>query len=121
MTGFISPPISYSTAKSNFVKDLIRASSFSDVEQRAYIDELLRLERFILKGVHGYAAGMLYDQLKHRYPQEWSKIYEELKPDEFRETRRKEEREKEERKHKEAVRKEDEKKGRNVRDRSGFL
>ncbi len=105
---FISPPVSYGTAKSNFVKDLIRASSFSDDEQRAYIDELLTLERFILDGVSGYASGMHFLQLKDRYGLEWLRIYEELKPDELKEMRRKEEQEKEERKHEEAVRKEEE-------------
>ncbi len=104
-----SSRISYAAAKSNLVKDLIRSSSFSSARQRAYIDELLRLEEFILEGVHGFASGMHYNHLKYRHPQEWSRIYEELKPDQFREICKREELEEAERKHEEEVRKADEK------------
>ena len=85
MTGMkiVGPKINPSRAKSRVIKDLIRGSSFYDSEIRTKIDELLRLEDCIVSGIHGWAHSVLYNYLKSKYPQEWARIYEELKPETF--------------------------------------
>ena len=93
MTDVIISPsgISPGKAKSKVVKDLIKGSSFSDSSVRTRVDELLRIERYILDGVHSYASALLYHHLKGKYPAEWTNIYEELEPSEFQILRREEE------------------------------
>ncbi|RLI76676.1 hypothetical protein DRP05_12480 [Archaeoglobales archaeon] len=83
----------YREVKSEFIKSLIRNTSWRDEERRKYIDELILLERYILEGVKGYASALHYGSLKQRYREEWEKIYSELKPEEFEELMKREEEE----------------------------
>lgn len=85
MVEFISPEVPYRRVKSDFVKKMIRGSSFADRRRRAYIDDLVRIEDSIQTPASGwgYAGAMHYHQLREKYPKEWSIIYRELKPREF--------------------------------------
>lgn len=80
----------YSKIKSNYIKTRIKGRRFS---QREYIDDLTKLEHFILDGVRGFASGMYYSDLKYKYEKEWKAIHEELKPGEFETLRKWEEKE----------------------------
>jgi len=75
----------YSKIRSNYIKTRIKGRGFS---QREYIDDLAKLERFILNGVRGFANGMFYHNLKYKYEKEWKAIHEELKPGEFEKIRK---------------------------------
>ena len=77
MVEFISPKIDYRQVRSKFVREKIRGSSFSDHKRRAYIDDLVRIERYILTDASGwgFAGAMHYSQLKEKHPKEWSIIY----------------------------------------------
>ena len=91
----------YKNIKSEFIKNKIKETPW---EAREYIDDLIKIEDFILRGgPHSMAGGYLYHHIKNKYHQEWEIIYKELNPKEYAELIK---REKEE---KERARKEDEK------------
>jgi flagellar biosynthesis GTPase FlhF len=87
----------YKEVKSEFIKNLIRQTSYRDVRGRKYIDELITLERFIVDGVHSWGSALHYRNLKEKYRREWEAIYKELKPEEFKQIIERKEREAEER------------------------
>ena len=86
----------YKEVKSEFIRNLIRQTSFRNLREREYIDELIALERFIVDGAESYASALRYHYLKRRYRKEWEAIYKELKPEEFRRIIEREKKEEEE-------------------------
>jgi hypothetical protein len=78
---FISlPPKPYSAVKPTCIRQQIAGKSFSN---REYIDDLVRLEDYILERVHSYASALRYRRLRNSHPDEWEKIYSELDPKGF--------------------------------------
>jgi len=73
----------YKEAKSQFIKKLIKGTSWRNKARIRYIDDLITLEKFILEGPKGFASGMLYGALQEKYKREWEIIYKELKPEQF--------------------------------------
>jgi len=73
----------YREVKSEFIKSLIKGTSWNNKGRRKYINELIALERCILDGPRGFASAMRYHSLKRKYRKEWEAIYRELKPEEF--------------------------------------
>lgn len=71
----------YIRTRSIFVRNRIRGSSWTD--DREYIDRLVKLECYILNGPRCFADALQYRHLKEKYRTEWEKIYQELKPEEF--------------------------------------
>ena len=69
----------YKEVRSEFIKNLIKERGLKS----KYIDDLIRLEKYILNGPRGFASAMHYHSLKGKYREEWEAIYRELKPDEF--------------------------------------
>jgi hypothetical protein len=50
--------MTYAGAKSELVKNLIRGVSWKDKTRREYVDDLIRLERYILTGPTGFADAL---------------------------------------------------------------
>jgi len=69
--------VKYTEAKSNFVKEKIKNSSWKD---RDYIEDLMFIEKSITEGIGGWAGNMKLHGLKSRYKKEYHKIFEELDP-----------------------------------------
>jgi hypothetical protein len=75
--------MSYTEAKSEFVKNLIRGASWSDKTRRKCIDDLLIIERYVLTGPSGFADALRSGMLKEKYKPEAMLIFKELKPKEY--------------------------------------
>jgi hypothetical protein len=73
----------YRKVKSEFIKRLIEETSWENESQRKYINNLVRLENYILKGTKGKAGAMRYERLKAKHHWEWKRIFQELNPEEF--------------------------------------
>ena len=83
----------YENIKSEFIRNKIKETSW---EAREYIDDLIKIEDFILRGgPHNWSGAMYYHQLKTNYRREWEIIYEELNPKKYAELIKHEEEEKE--------------------------
>lgn len=67
----------YSAVKTKYVEQKISETTWED---SGYIDDLIRLEHFILEGPHSFSEGMFYGKLRSDYPKEWEAIYRELDP-----------------------------------------
>ncbi len=70
----------YTNAKSTLVKNLIKETEF---ENRSRVDELLELEHFIMYGPKGYFSATYFEDLRKKYPNEYTEMYKELKPEEY--------------------------------------
>ena len=73
----------YLNVKSQFIRKLIKNTSWRDKRSRVYIDNLILLERFIMNGPKSILEAMYYNVLKNKYREEWEIIYIELKPEEY--------------------------------------
>ena len=83
----------YKNIKSEFIKNKIKETSWKD---REYIDDLIQIENFILRGgPNSMAGGYLYHNLKISYRREWEIIYKELNPKRYTELIQREDEEKE--------------------------
>ena len=71
----------YNQIRSSFIRNHIRGSSWT--EERNYIDQLVKLEYYILNGPGGFPGSLHYHHLKEKFRSEWAEIYQELKPREF--------------------------------------
>lgn len=66
----------YSTIRTQFVRDRLRETRWED---RAYIQQLMGIERIICQGgPRNSAARLLYERLVRRYPVEHGAIFGEL-------------------------------------------
>jgi len=88
--------MSYREVKSQFIKKLIEGTSWENEARKEYIDSLIKLEGFILHGAGSMAGAMRRGELQKQYPREWETIYNELKPEEFKDLKERERRENEE-------------------------
>lgn len=75
--------MSYAAAKSELVKNLIRGASWKDRVRREYVDDLIRIERYVLTGPTGFADALYAGMLKAKYSRESMIIFRELKPNEY--------------------------------------
>lgn len=75
--------MTYTGAKSDLVKNLIRGASWKDKTRREYVDDLIRLERYILTGPTGFADALFAAMLKEKYSRETMIIFKELKAEEY--------------------------------------
>jgi hypothetical protein len=73
----------YAAVKSEFVKNLIRGASWKDRAHRKYVDDLIEIERYVLKGPSGFADALHEGMLKAKYNQEYMTIFKELKPEQY--------------------------------------
>lgn len=71
----------YSQIRSSYVRNRIKRSSWT--KDRNYIDQLMKLECYILNGPGCFAGALHYHHLKEKYRSEWEELYQELKPEEF--------------------------------------
>jgi len=74
----------YSNIKSPFIKTQLKKTNWAD---RRYIDDLIHLHNFMIKGVNSYIAANLFSDLKFRYQEEYLKLIQEdikLNPNEKR-------------------------------------
>lgn len=85
----------YREVESQFVKELIKGTSWKNEPRRQYIDNLIKLEKFILEGPKDFGSGMYYGALKQKYRSEWETLYKELKPEQYKRLKKKERLEKE--------------------------
>jgi hypothetical protein len=69
---------SYLNIKSNYIKKKLTQSSWKN---HKYIDDLVMLENFIMKGVKNFASGMAFSSLHVKYRRDYLAILKELKPD----------------------------------------
>jgi hypothetical protein len=66
--------------RTTFVRDTIRALAFTR-PNRAYVSDLLAIERLVTHGRTTWAGGMLAELLRTRHPREYDAISRELNPD----------------------------------------
>ncbi len=71
----------YTDARSTLVKNLIKETEFKDREK---VDQLLELEHFILYGPGGFWSKRYFEDLKEKYSNEYTEMYKELRPEEYR-------------------------------------
>ena len=94
----------YTEAKSNFVKEKIKNSSF---ENGDYVDDLLKIEHYVLGGDFGLPTGYIVKELERNYSNEFKLIWQELEPKEYAKLKsREKEEKKKEKKEEEADRRE---------------
>lgn len=74
--------------KSEYVQERLEGCSW---ENREYIEDLLRIERYALEGASGMADGLKSQQIKSEYPRAWEEIHLELNPDKLEERRQRRE------------------------------
>lgn len=67
----------YTNIKSNFVKNELKKTSWKD---RAYIDDLMKIERLVFGETFGWPTGYIRNYLKTKYPKQWKAIHLELDP-----------------------------------------
>jgi len=70
----------YQSAKSRIVKELIQRTRW---RKHKVVDDVLALEGFILNGVHGFCAGMLFRQLTSKNEDRYLRLVEELAPEQL--------------------------------------
>ena len=75
--------MSYAAAKSTLVKNLIRGANWNDKVRRKYVDDLIRIERYVLTGPTGFADALYAGVLKAKYSRESMIIFRELKPKDY--------------------------------------
>ena len=110
MTHHRKPIKQYTEVESDYIKQIINDSPFSDIDQRKKVNKLIRLEQWILGEVKpGYPEGMLYNKLKRENKEDYDKIYQELKPYEYAEEKIEEKIQREKTRKEEEKRKEREK------------
>ena len=71
----------YSEIRSSYIRNRINRSSWT--KDRNYIDQLMKLEWYILNGPDCFGGALHYHYLKEKYRSEWEEVYQELKPEEF--------------------------------------
>jgi hypothetical protein len=65
--------------RSEFVRGRIRRLPFTDAH-RAYVNDLLAIERLTTQPANTWAGGLLDDRLRSKYPREYEAIARELSP-----------------------------------------
>ena len=80
----------YTQVQSTYIRRLIRQTSWYAEKVRKHIDEVIKLEHYILHGIRGYISGIHYSILKESYRKEWEIICNELRPEELKNEMRKE-------------------------------
>ena len=68
--------MTYADIQTEFVKQEMRKTAWKN---RAYIDNLMLLERFALGEVRGWAGSMYAERVKGKYKTHYDKICKELK------------------------------------------
>ncbi len=84
--------------KSNFVKTVIKSSSFSNKDDRKKVNDLLVLERFVSEGAKDFQSSIYKKSLERIYSNEYKEIIKELKPEEYKKIQEEEARQRIERK-----------------------
>ena len=92
----------YKQVKSQFIKDKIKGLEWNK-KNKEYIDNLVFIENYILTKTGGMGISYIIQSLESRYKKEFKAIYNELKPKELEQIKKREE--KERRKEKEEHRK----------------
>lgn len=76
----VQPPIPVPLApRTEALREVLAASSFSDPEQRGRVRDLLQLEAFVADGAWGLAGNMRFAQLRQEHPAETLRFRAELK------------------------------------------
>jgi hypothetical protein len=70
----------YTQIESKYIKHKIKTVSWTN---RAYVDDLIGLARFIREQPHGFAANMLFTQLKNKYPGDYLELLREHSPEKY--------------------------------------
>ena len=70
----------YDGIKSEFIRKKIKGRKW---QSRGYINNLIRLEDFLLNGSRGFAGAMHYNLLRSEHEKQHEAIFKELKPKEF--------------------------------------
>jgi hypothetical protein len=70
----------YTQIESEYIKHKIRTVSWTN---HSYVDDLIKLARFIRKKPHGFAANMHFVQLKNRYPGDYLELLREHSQEEY--------------------------------------
>jgi len=78
----------YNIIKSKFVREKIKNASYK--KSSDYIEDLMKIEHYVLGGSFGMCTGYLINSLQKQYPKEWKAIWDELKPGKLQEIKRKE-------------------------------
>lgn len=91
----------YTEIRSKYIRQLVGRTSWRDAQARTYVESLITLERFILRGISGFVSGIYYDHLKSGFRKEWEIICGELRPEKLKSELNKE---KEHRQHEEEIR-----------------
>jgi DNA-binding transcriptional ArsR family regulator len=73
----------YEGIKSEFVKKKLAESSWSNKQDRKYIDELMTVERAITVGPKDFASSIFYKTLERKYKNEYKSILRELDPERY--------------------------------------
>ena len=72
--------MTYAKIKSNFVKSELKKTKWA---KRHYIDDLLRIERYLSGKGFGWMTGYIINNLKDKYPKQWKTIFLELDPKQY--------------------------------------
>ena len=71
----------YTEVKSKFIKEKIKKADWK--KDKGYIDDLVFLEKSILKGINGYGANIVLFNVKEKSKEDYYKILKELNPKRF--------------------------------------
>ena len=71
----------YTEIKSKFIKEKLKKADWK--KDKEDIDNLIFLEKSILRGVSGYGTTLVFLNLKEKYQKDYYKILEELAPRKF--------------------------------------
>ena len=85
--------------KSKFVREKIKNASYK--RSSNYIEDLMKIEHYVLDGSFGMCTVYLINSLQKKYPKEWA-IWDELKPGKLQEIKRGEKLERQREKEEEA-------------------
>lgn len=70
----------YTEVKSTLIKSKIQGANWSEKEE---IDQLIKLEKYILNPPHGWAANLHLHHLKSTFSSEYLELLKELSPDKY--------------------------------------
>lgn len=79
-TAALLEKMEYTNIKSKYVKEKIKITNWKN---RDYIDNLLRLEGWIIKAPGDFGSNMYFRLLKSQYEEEYMNILKELNPKQF--------------------------------------
>ena len=73
----------YEYPKSQYVRNLINGKRYSNGRLVKKVNDLVRLEELICKGVGNWGASMLFGDLKSRYEKEYEIILKQIDPERY--------------------------------------